>query len=413
MEKSANKYKYLENVRFQNLECVNVWKLFYCNFRDLDVNYNSFQRIKRWLSVLMKRAYDIDGTGDIAFIYTSCTGLRRQDHLRCFNNISETQSARYRAVIRKRIGLNSCAIKNAFRIAEWTKQAEKAGMDKSIAKRFAVQLCCYISEAEYIYKRIRSADIVLTYCDALPVDYYITWLANNENKKTVTVEHGMFPKGSFIYENSESQYFIANSIAGKLFGEDTLRSKVLIGGLMQEFDYHEFEEQEQNKKATNTFAVLLDSGLSETAIADNKSVLALSEQFSVASGMRYIVRYHPADRGNVWHNAQSKMLIRLSESDETSDELMDKVDFSIMISSTTYFQSLFKLTPVIRYIGKRGNIFEPITEDVFSDYDSLCLVANQIQNQDIIDLKEKRQRWIGDTNVFEGYKRSINEIRKD
>lgn len=411
MEESAQKYSYIENVQFQALTGVNVWKLFYCNFRYLGDSDSFMHRAKILLSAFAKKAYDVDGKGDIALVFTSCTGLRRPDHLKCFNDVCKTQSSRYRAVIRSRVGLNFRVIRNLFHVPAWTKQAKQVGMDQGIAKNFAVMLCSYISEAEYIYRKIRPADIILTYCDALPVDYYITWLANKEQKKTVTVEHGMFPKGSFIYKHSESNYFIANSIAGKLFGEDTLKSKILIGGLMQEFGYQEEDTIKDEK--SNTFAVFLDTGLSEVAIEDDKRVLELADQFAESSGMRYIIRYHPADRGKTWHNTQSKALIRLSESEETSDELMDKVDFSIMISSTTYFQSLFKLTPVIRYVGKRGNIFDPIMEDVFTDCDSLNNVAGQIRRQTVNDLKEKRNRWIGNTNVFEGYQNSINAIRKD
>ena len=199
----------------------------------------------------------------------------------------------------------------------------------------------YVSvDAEYILKKVGNIKTFISYCDVLPVDYYLTQRFNGFGIKTVTLQHAFFPNGSEAYLNSKSRLFIANSEISKKYAINSGLSNVCVGGPVAEL---EVDEREQMLKS-GVFAVLLDDmHIDEKTRIDNNSMIDFSEKLANTFSLKFIIRYHPADRDNHFNRVLSGLSYISSVETETIDDLLKKVDFVVLNKSTCLFSAIMRL----------------------------------------------------------------------
>ena len=405
MEEEAKKYEFLCKVNMKGMPDNNIWKMLYCWFESIDVGADIIHFWVRLLKALFHNYYS-EGNGNIAFVYTNASGWVRQDHVQCFRNICSTQDEKIVVMPCKGHRLNNWAIKNLKYIRSWYKEGIRCGLQKKQAADFAVKVFRVKSEGDRIYELLGDAKYVVTYCDVLPQDYYVTYLANKYGKVSITVQHGFFPKGGYQFTHSESEFFITNTAVSYEFALNSRVKHPVAGGLMSEM----FGKERTEMRNGGIFAVLLDGMNCNQHRHDNISMLESAELLAVEYNLKYIVRYHPADVGDVIHNENSNNLDCISTKTEKMEDLLNKVDFVIVNQSTTYFQSISTLVPAFRFIGTSEDTMPSIHMGSFSNYDELTSKFIEYMQMSINDMKKQKLTLIGATNIYNQYKDIFNWI---
>ena len=404
--KIAQKYKLLNKASMKGMEGINIWELVYYWIDAVDCGVDFIHFFGRVLKVFF-RDYGSNGNGDIAFIFSNAAG-NRTDHLKCFHDICSTITDRISIFPKQGYNINIKALHNLRYLWYWFKEGHKLGLRISQSASLTAMLFHIKSEGDKIYGLIGSTKYIVTYCDVIPQEYYVTWLAKRDKKTTATVEHGFYPAGSRQFVASKSDYFIANTAIGADYAKQAGIKNVLIGGLMSDI----YSEEANQIRHNGIFAVLLDvMGNNETHEIDNAQMLQLSEHLANENNLNYIIRYHPADTGRIIHNMNSVRLCYLSLKDESIADLLNKVDFIIANQSTTYFQAISKLIPALRYIGISGDNMPSIDFGVFHNYMELIKCYDVFIGMTLQDMRELKRRIIGANDIFGQYKRTFNHIR--
>ncbi len=98
----------------------------------------------------------------------------------------------------------------------------------------------------YVRKNNIAVRLLMTYCDVMPVDSYFTQKFNNDNKMTITLQHGTFNinNNSWGYLGSRSTYFLAESQAAK----DTAIEAGYKGNMIVAGSPHHLGDSGENKE---------------------------------------------------------------------------------------------------------------------------------------------------------------------
>lgn len=407
---AANRFSYIKTVKYVGMEDVNIWEMYYTGFYSLEYKKIGFlHRAYRLLRILLSGNYDCEGKGKMAFVYTNSVGPNRLDHQGYFSSLCSLVDERLVIRPSSKIKLNIFAFRNLKYVLKWKRQSVKAGMENKLAGQFSLELLYAKSQADLIRDLIGGAEVVLTYCDALSVDYLVTFLSNQAGKRTATVMHGYCPKNSHMFFLTHSQYFIANSRYSKCLAENSGLNNVLMAGPVSCIN----QVSEDGACYTDSFIVILNGGSFKEAVQDNIEMLRLAECLAQKIRLTYRIRYHPHDMEKTWHNNNSKWLAGISDSKENLLEAILNSAFMIVGSSSVLFDCIFMKKKIMKFSGNDFSHDDVVPEVVFKSEQDIYKVFDRIKNESIDVLVERKNTVIGVDDISDSYRRIFHGLLQE
>ena len=383
---------------------INVQEMLYTRMSDIERGCSLHDFLKGTVRSVLS-TYDKSGSGNITFIYSSTSGLGRKDHLSYFQNLCNTWDKKCVIIISGKIGFNLSGLRNTFYIFGWYRKARKNGLSSSSSRRLVWLLHWVKSEGEMLYHAANKKSLVVTYCDGMLSDYYITALADADSVSTATVQHGVFANDSWAYRFSHSKFFIANSIYSKKQAENIGLKRVVVGGMLQEMQ----SKPRDIIRKEGVFSIFLDGGGGQNN-ATNKMMVDFAHQLAEKYHLQYILRYHPGSPGSTVHDDNDPYLAYISNKAETVDQVFEKSDFVVVCASTVIFQAIIRLIPTFRYANNSEKRFLDMSFDSFSSYEEMKAEYDDMVYLNIDDLKKRKEEIIGVEDIKENYKNVFQAI---
>lgn len=257
--------------------------------------------------------------------------------------------------------------------------------------------------------------IIVTFCDVHPVDAIVTQYVNRNGGTTVTLQHGHFnaKDRGWVFNQSLSDYFLLHGECAKMEALESEHKKdgLIPVGMMNFIGINRKKADfDVNNKC---FALILNG---PGAMEDNEEFIRCANKFAKAHNMTYILRGHPAIALETYESIiNDDYLERISNKQETIENLLQKVQFVMVGNSTVFIESLYLGKLTLRYVGKSQDIYEKIKWCVFHNMDEL----NKLYERSIADvdgLKRKindTTKWLcSDGNIGENYRKVFEDIRR-
>lgn len=254
--------------------------------------------------------------------------------------------------------------------------------------------------------------LLMTYCDVMPVDSYFTQKFNNDNKMTITLQHGTFNinNNSWGYLGSRSTYFLAESQAAK----DTAIEAGYKGNMIVAGSPHHLGDSGENKeKVMNSIGVVMNSPMQP--IEDNLQMLKLVQDYCKQNNKKLYIKWHPADDNSKYLNILDKDNVYTYGTEISIDNFCSMMEIVVVSASTSFLTAIKLGIPTFLFIRKENDInLFPKTDYVkFSNIKELEKLISEINtefyNQKVMEIK---QYLIGTNNLKENYRNIINKIRE-
>ena len=222
------------------------------------------------------------------------------------------------------------------------------GFNSSIISRIGavILIAKFLSAERKLLSLLPDRSRLVTFCDAQPLENFITQLANARAVETITNQHGQYRLLSDLNISPDAEAY-----------ENFLSKKMLCWG---EATRHEFKragfsserlivtgwirKKPQNlqlKNNTGLFGVMLNG---TNASLSNGNLINAANKISEELGMRYLVRIHPADNEKKYIKLTNKNCISICKL--KLDEYLTSVEFSIGHMSGAVIEVLDAKAPI-------------------------------------------------------------------
>lgn len=403
----SDKYKKYSPLYMLSYGKIDIWELFCPDWRYFDQVQMTFRDFVKSMHVRRKNVRK-EGDGLFAFLYS-----RNKEygwgkyHSQFFYQLCESCDNKSVITLDEERHWSAYALLCLVLLPFWYQKCRRAGFDKS--KSLALTLALYdVKNDVHEFLKVIGDNIVVTYCDVFASDHYLTKKLNKRNYVTVTVQHGIYTNDDYDFVYSESKYFVANCKLSKKYAMECGKKLVYSPGLIASIS-------EMPRKAmikNGQFLVLVDGfdANDQKTISTSKYILEMAERFAMEYGYKYVVRYHPMNAGAVLHDANSKNIVRISESDECTMDVINEAEFIIMGRSTAWFQAISLLCPTFRYMGFEDDYMSDIHYNGFMNYEELKELYRKTSTETIDDLKLVKQEYLGADDVLAAYQNVWRDI---
>lgn len=252
--------------------------------------------------------------------------------------------------------LKKLSIKNIiFNIYIFLKFYKKNNFLKSYEDR--IRITALESFYFRLYKKIKNlnfeSQILISFCDAHPEDNLLTQLFKNNDKKTLTLQHGQYrvlSSGNInadveAYENFISDYLLA-------WGEATLdefkkagieSSRIKVVGALKEFSFN--DKMKVTKNSTEVFGVILDG---ETYRKSNINMIKVANKISEELNMKYIIRLHPNNNKKIYEKFKNNKCKEVTKINNEK-KYINMIDFNIIHMTGVFIELLSYNSPFFLY----------------------------------------------------------------
>ncbi len=269
---------------------------------------------------------------------------------------------------------------NLAKLMVWAFQLR--GKYHSITQLMLIQKCLLEAsdyQKEIInYINIHKINLTVVRYDAQFLDNFMLQTMCKYGIKTATLQHGVMiserPQLSykadfcgFEFKASVADYFL---VWNEFEKQEALKSgiserKIIITGNAKCIKVKPLENLTDNVK----FGVLLDGF---DMYDNNKKLIEMANQISTLLGLSYVVRYHPAFRGNEYSSIISSNLGTVSKISDIRD-FLSELRFCLISNSTILFELPYYHIPYYRFSEQRQddkylNLSEPSFCDIESFY---------------------------------------------
>lgn len=231
--------------------------------------------------------------------YLFYKSMHRVDYDKLFDSIVDVCDAS-KIIIKSSIvyGFDFSFLKNAGKDLEYFKQIDAS----SIIERLYL-FCSYLFYKKMLNKIEKyEFDYLVVFADMQPVENLIVQYFNEQNKKTVTLQHGLFLEhgwnsnlNEINYTNIVSQYFLTWGKENKKFIEKYNKNvNIVICGNPT----IELVEKNFNETKVKFFTVVFDSNLWRDY---NQRMLDIATCVSKETGYKINIRFHPANKPQDYH----------------------------------------------------------------------------------------------------------------
>ena len=128
--------------------------------------------------------------------YIQAKRVWRKDHLSYFQT-QQYVGQEVRNHNKREDRIQPIWIKEYFLYIQWYRKARKNGLSSSLVKAAGMVALALGEIGRWdAYHAANKKSLVVTYCDGMLSDYYITALADADSVSTATVQHGVFANDS-------------------------------------------------------------------------------------------------------------------------------------------------------------------------------------------------------------------------
>ncbi len=417
METIEDLISYINLIDLYNVEGIKCGDALYYPLKNLEKKQSLtfFETIKSITYSVMFDNVKIEfcGKPNTLFLFSNSYG-RRYDHL---NNYSEIVHLCDNYIFAK-------PGKREFRfhigyiyiLLKWMKQLKKV----TSKLKLRLYIVSYLIKAYSDYQRIETdidhsgniIDNLVTFCDVHVIDCFITQQYNMQNKKTITLQHGIFTKyaDSYPFKGSKSKHFlVANVFSQNEAILSGYKNNIIAVGLCSFV----------NKSISRTFSipdiytigVFLDS---EIYREGNISTLKIIAEYNRMYGKEILIKFHPSSLVKEYE----KYLEEFSDCgvvDERTSviEFCEKSDVVIARNSTTLIEALQYgvLTYIIYSEKQEGKMFQNIDILKFENPEELHnLIDLQTKGQMMKNLMDGRKLFCCEWDITEKYKSVFREL---
>ena len=406
--KCSDKYKKYSPLYMISYGKIDIWELFCPDWRYFDQIKMTFRDFIKEMH-LRRKNIKKEGNGTFAFLYSrhKAYGWGKY-HAQFFYQLCESCDNKSVVTLDEERHWSAYAFLSLLLLPFWYGKCRRVGFDKNKSLALTLALYDVKNDVHELLKVISKNNIVVTYCDVFASDHYLTTILNKRGNVTVTVQHGIYTNDDYDFVYSESKYFIANCKLSKKYAMECGKQLVYAPGLMASIGEIPRKDMIRNKQ----FLVFVDGfdAYDEKTISTSKHILEMAERFAVEYGYKYVVRYHPMNAGAVLHNVNSQSILRISESSESTMDVINEAEFIIMGRSTVWFQAISLLCPIFRYMGFEDDYMSDIHYNGFLNYEELKELYNKIETETIDDLKLVKKEYLGSDDALEAYRNVWRDI---
>lgn len=308
-------------------------------------------------------------------------------------------------------------------IKNYYKKLKKIEYISFLDKILICSLIARYDELREIFEvKVNEFDVIVTFCDAHPIDNLLAQIANNREKVTATLQHGQYKVISKGNEIADVELYL-NFISNYLFawGQKTVDEFSKIGidpkrilkvGALKEFSYNKFIERELRDKENGIFGVILDA---DQYMESNIELIKLANKIAKEYKIKYVVRLHPRNNLKKYKRYLLDNFVNEIIEGVSNIEYVSKVDFSIIHLAGVYIELLSMNVPFFILEDK-------FTEDIFKDnllnfsnYEEFNKVYNYfVNNKDEFYYKlKKKYEDFNSYNIEYNYKKYLERIKDE
>lgn len=409
-------YKKYDPLRLWGFKGVNAYELLADDWHVINRGMN----IKEFFgAVFPKRAtIEAKGKGDIAFFYNPKMDNNEWARAHYSNFINAANTCNQRTVLTFS-GKFKCSLYSFlcyFSFVIWFFQCNKIGL--SIKQRLAFIACLFgiKNDVNCALRYCRNKSLVVVYSDVYDNGYYLIHVLKCHGIKTATMMHGYYTKDDFNMTMSHSDYFFADCDVAREHAIEVgyPRSNVFCVGISSEIGIEGKAYGTQN----GTFAVILDAGNVRESLTREKSLFMITsaERICEKYGYRYILRYHPGEIKRDLHS-ETKYMSELSDASEDIQELLARVDFVILGSTSVILSAISQLIPFYRctynddhYYDYIVNRYKDMYDYDFADIPTLMDLVNTPRTEK--DAITVRESVFGEENIVQAHISAWEKIRR-
>ncbi|MGQ1946427.1 hypothetical protein ACT3CD_04910 [Geofilum sp. OHC36d9] len=355
----------VESLKFKMLENYDISSLLYHLSESVRTNIydDKFPCLNLIGKILFrKRIFEfIDNeSSDILFFYSHDT--KRQDLWNMFKSVYSLTANRAVFIYRKfkRIYPAFPPIRLSYLLIDWYLTLKKTNLCYSDKLNIIGQFIDIFFLSSYIKGlNFKNYKAVVVMYDASYLDNFIIQTFKHRGVKTCTLQHGVVVAGKsnsmnidfsgLELNNSISDYLLVWNEATKIealkAGIDAKRIRVL--GIPKCIGYEDYSLNLTENKNT-VFGIILDGRFTAD---NNHRMILIANEFCKISGYHYILRFHPAFKGNEYNE-----YIDFNFCDGNFDkslpitEYIESVDFSLISNSTMLYELCYFKHRVYRYL---------------------------------------------------------------
>ncbi|MGL5935846.1 MAG: hypothetical protein ACRCZI_09515 [Cetobacterium sp.] len=247
-------------------------------------------------------------------------------------------------------------------------------------------------------------EVIITFCDILPIENQIALIGKKLGIKTVTLQHGQYfyykgkdkPIHSILYSDTISDYFLA---WGEYTLKQALKENIKIDGFIKVGSLKNIHTTEINSnleiadKNKKIIGIILDNNAGKES---NINMISLINEFSKCYNYKYIIRYHPTNIIEDYQKIIDSNYFIKSVKNISDKDYLEMVNFSISHLSSVPIE-------LMKYNHKTF-----IFKDIHSNVD---LDMNVLEFKDIVEL-DLKLREIDKINIRTLYNNFVESPQK-
>ena len=255
-------------------------------------------------------------------------------------------------------------------------------------------------------------NLCVTFCDAHPIDYFITHWYNRIGVPTATLQHGIYgaaiPNGHSSFQVTHSTYFLAvNEQEVRKYKRCEAKGTPLVVGELK------FIANQPDPKQDRPIQKVMGVVLSNSSDEANERLLACAQSVAKRCGMKVLFRCHPGRRASDLNAPIDPQLCEENKGELRT--LVEHCDFAVADWNTTAVSDLIVMgCPIIRYyLGSSGDPYRGVGIPYFSDETSLEHIIGRYMEKPA-EMKELyneiRERLCPEGNIRDHYVQFLKDF---
>ncbi len=317
----------------------------------------------------------------------------------------------------KKPTLNLSFFFEIFKIRDWNKQLKCE--IKDIGSRFLCLRIIFDAYLDYIYfekmqkENSWEIDKIVTFCDVHPVECFFTQKFNEQNKITVTLQHGIFSLAidPWAYIKSKSKYMLTDSQhsvdSAKSVGYKNIAIPV---GSMHCINNKIVARPTQFKN--DVIGIIMNSNM--TPKEDNIRMVNIVQEFCKKYKKRALIKYHPNNNIEDYKSIIDTDVTEECEKTMNVVDFLNEIDVAVVCDSTVFTTALYNWIPVVLFYREGFDVKKYLNSEEVK-FSSLTqferLITMITDNQPFFDIMERyREYYLSKGDIKENYRNAFKEI---
>lgn len=362
-EEHERKRLELNNVQLRGFEDIKVGDVLYYN---IFMTSGFWQAIKHILCLFYKEAFKISysfklrGNGKTLCFFSS-SYADRKDHYEAFMNAT--------GIIKNQISVKAdtsiwCffGLRFLWLLPRWNRKLKRVEADFGARMLYLRILFRAYVDYNYVQNNIRNLHVspkyLISYCDVMPVDSYLVQKFNNQECKTVTLQHGMFSLifNPWTIRGTKCNYFLAQCQQNI----EDLEKAGFFGKAIAVGSPHQFNMPEivcNGNYRTENLGIFMNGGDEGELGEQNKEMIRIVQKYCEQYNKKLMIKYHPANNPKFYGKLiNQKIVINTFQKDISVTLFLEKIDISISGNSTTFVTALAADKPSLLFCRKDRDV---------------------------------------------------------